>query len=99
MTKRVRFCSDVGVRLNETELSMMRIIGLSARPKPISCMGLTRVMCCSEGTVRSTIRALKAKGLITVGSRYLQNGGQAENEYSLTDEGRYVLASALEGRK
>lgn len=96
MTKRVRFRSDVGVRLNETELAVMKIIGLATRPKPISCMGLTRVLGRSEGTVRSTLRSLKDKGLVTVGRRYLQNGGQAENEYSLTDEGRYVLKSAIE---
>ena len=94
MTKRVHTGGDVDVRINETELAVMRLVGPSSTSKTISCSEIAHELDCSVATVRNALRSLKAKELLASKSRFLQNGGQLENEYSLTSKGRSVLKAA-----
>lgn len=99
MTKRVSTGSIVDVRINETELAAMELVGLSSLPKKVSSAELARELDCSVATVRNVLRSLKAKELLSSKSRFLQNGGQLENEYSLTGKGRRVLRAAREAAR
>lgn len=93
MTKRVRAAEALGVRINETELGVMRFIASQPGMAVFSIGDLSRELGCSVATVRNSLRALYSKGLVSVRARYLRNGGQLENEYELTDEGKQLLSN------
>lgn len=96
MTKRVRACEPLGVRINESELAILRMtseMGDTRITRSVS--RLAEAMGKSVATARNSIKALERKGLVTVRARFLRNGGQLENEYGLTPLGQRVLRVCL----
>lgn len=92
MTKRVRFDSPQGVRVNETEYALMRYIAsLSDGPAVLSVSELSKELVRSVVTIRNSLRSLGDKGLLEIRARYLRNGGQLENEYEVTELGHRIL--------
>lgn len=97
MAKRVRLTEPIGVRINETELGVMRLVakhGQGLLVMSVSEMGAELGK--SIGSIRRCLKMLDSKGLVEVRERFLRNGGQLENEYELTEEGRRVIAAAEE---
>lgn len=92
MTKRVRFDSPQGVRVNETEYALMRYIASrSDGPAVLSVSELSKELVRSVVTIRNSLRSLGDKGLLEIRARYLRNGGQLENEYEVTELGHRIL--------
>ena len=91
MTKRAKVSAASGVRINERELAVLKRASAAGGPCVLGINALSRDYSCSVATVRNTVRALEGKGLVSVRARYLRNGGQLENEYELTVEGKRIL--------
>ncbi len=91
MTKRAKVSAASGVRINERELEILKRVGSAGGPCVLGIAALARDFSCSVATTRNTVRALEGKGLVSVRARYLRNGGQLENEYELTAEGKRIL--------
>lgn len=100
MTKRIREAEALGVRVNETDLAILREIarksGAAKRPVATTVKDLCGVTERCEVSVRLSVRNLDERGLLNVFHRHLSNGGQIENEYSLTDFG-YTIIEATGG--
>lgn len=96
MTKRAKVSAVAGVRVNERELDILKRIEASGGSFSIGVTELSKRFGCSVATVRNCIKALEDKGLVSVQSRFLRNGGQLENEYELTGDGSRVLSLAAE---
>ncbi|WP_293817088.1 hypothetical protein [uncultured Parolsenella sp.] len=94
MTKRVRFKTQVGVRINETELKVLEVLSECEGVAVMSIGELSVALGCCAGSAHKSLRMLDDKGLISVHRRYLKNGGQLENEYELTDLGGRILQAA-----
>lgn len=96
MAKRIEFQDMPGVRVNETELSVLRYLGGHAQGSTVaSLQEIASTVGKSEGTVRLSLRKLDKKGLVSVRERFLRNGGQLENEYELTQSGTRVLHARI----
>lgn len=91
MTKRAKVSAASGVRINERELAVLKRVSAAGGPCVLGINALSRDYSCSVATVRNTVWALEGKGLVSVRARYLRNGGQLENEYELTAEGKRIL--------
>ena len=98
MTKRARVSVVTGVRLNERELYVLKLISETGAPRPLSATDLARNLDCSVITVRNVFRSLEAKDLVLVHSRFLRNGGQLENEFEVTEEGARIIKADSEMR-
>ena len=96
MTKRARVSVVTGVRLNERELYVLKLISETGAPRPLSATDLARNLDCSVSTVRNVFRSLEAKDLVH--SRFLRNGGQLENEFEVTEEGARIIKADSEMR-
>lgn len=100
MTKRIREAEAFGVRVNETDLTLMREIarksGKRRRPVAITVKSLCGVVSRCEVSVRLSLKNLDERGLVDIYHRHLSNGGQIENEYGLTDLG-YTIIKATGG--
>lgn len=58
---------------------------------------MSRALNVSENCVRFSLRKLEDEGMVTKRSRYLPNGGQLENAYSITERGIHALMPREEG--
>lgn len=98
MTRRVRMRVPCTVRVNETELAILRVLEGSPSGSISLSIGefSTRLGRC-DASVRRSIGLLEQKGLIEVHSRYLRNGGQVENEYELTEVAQEYLQLVAPG--
>ena len=97
MAKRVRLNEPIGVRINETELGVMRLVAKHGQGLLVmSVSEMATELGKSIGSIRRCLKMLDSKGLVEVRERFLRNGGQLENEYELTEEGRRVIAAAEE---
>lgn len=94
MTKRAKVSAAAGVRINERELDILKHVASLGGSCSQGVTPLAKHFCCSVATIRHCIKALEDKGLVSVQTRFLRNGGQLENEYELTDAAREVLALA-----
>lgn len=95
MTKRIREAEALGVRVNETDLTLLREIakrsGRSRRPVAITVRDLCSIANRCEVSVRLSVKNLDERRLIDVYHRHLSNGGQIENKYGLTDFGYEII--------
>ena len=96
MTKRAKVSAVAGVRVNERELAILKHIEAAGGSCSLGVNEFSRQFACSVATVRNCIKALENKGLVSVQSRFLRNGGQLENEYELMPEGSRVLDLAAQ---
>lgn len=95
MARRVHFVDMPDLRINETDLQVLRYVGHRAAGLCVAGVASIAVeLDKSTGTVRRSVKALCDKGLLSVRLRFLSNGGQLENEYEITDAGKRVLAAA-----
>lgn len=98
MTKRVREAEAFGVRINETDLAILRELarrtGGEHRPVTVTCRELCAVVNRCEVSVRLSIRTIDETGLVRVCHRHLSNGGQIENEYEITELGYQIIDAA-----
>ena len=95
MTKRVRAAEGVGFRLNETELHVMFVVASGDGPLKLSISVLSTYVGKTPGAVRNSLRSLRRKGILDATPRFLENGGQLENEYTLTGDGKSLLEAML----
>lgn len=95
MTKRVQAAQAVGACLNETELLLMFVVASAGESLSLSISELSGCTGKSVGAMRYSVRSLRKKGMIDLSQRFLGNGGQLENEYSLTADGRELLDALL----
>lgn len=99
MTRRVRMRVPCQVRVNETELAILRLLEASPRGAVSLSVGeFSSKLGRCDASVRRSIGLLEQKGLIEVHSRYLRNGGQVENEYELTDVATEYLQLVAPGQ-
>ena len=97
MTTRAWKCSDTGVYINEIEFAFMKAVAATGKNKrTLSTAELRKILGRSAGAVRNSANDLKKKGFLTVRQRFMKDGGQTANEYSLTTEGVDLLRSLLE---
>ena len=96
MAKRVRAAEALGVRINTTQLKILREMSLLAAggAARVSKGALATAIGTCRATVSTSARSLVAQGLVTIEYRYLANGGQLENGYVVTELGERVLKAA-----
>lgn len=97
MSKRVRAAEPLGVRINETQLDVLRALagtGPAAAPRVVSVRQICAEVGRSVPAVRVSVRGLVQQGLVEPRRRYLANGGQLENEYVVSELGHRVLEAA-----
>ena len=95
MTRQVRLPDRPELRLNETELAVLRFVsdrsGAPEHPVCVSARELSQVAGKNVSTARACIMRLCSKGLLISSERWLRNGARAENSLELSDDGRLVL--------
>lgn len=96
MAKHVRAADSLDVKINETELELLRRLSEGGKMcRVCSISELAQSVGKSVATIRNSLRALEGEGLVVVHARFLRNGGQLENEYEVTALGERVLRTCL----
>lgn len=99
MTKQVRFASDPGLRLNESELNFLLLLERAGGSLVSSYGALGAKMGIKGQSARQVVRSMCERDYATFYTRFLPNGGQLENEYLLTNGGRELLATWRANRR
>ena len=98
MTKAVAGRFPAGVHINQTELAILELIGSrsggTGSAAEVSLREMQTLTSRGIATVRRSCHRLQEQGLIQIEARYLPNGGQLENAYSVTPKGCQVLVGA-----
>lgn len=91
MTRQLAGMGNVSIPINESELAFLRLVQDAGGTLQLSVRGIAERLGLKDRSASRIARRLEEKGLIEIRRRFLENGGQLENEYQLTSVGRDVL--------
>lgn len=103
VTKQISYELRLDVRINETDLKLLRFLDLTVKkaggPVTLTARSVSRGLGKSEATVRRSIKILSTKGLVVIRDSLRSDGGREANTYRLTDLGEKLLdVDALQRR-
>ena len=96
MTKRLKTAPDLKVRINELDYAVLRHLSAGGAERasiPMSIRAITDRTSRNDGSIRRSLASLRDQGIILIARRYLENGGQLENVYQITELGSRVMHS------
>lgn len=92
MSKQVKAAKIFGVSLNETDVAVLALLADgSPVHKDLSMEDIAQAVGVSSASARRSVARLAGYAFLSVQERFMPNGGQRENQYRVTSNGKKLL--------